>query len=223
MHIALLYCTVYLSIRKKGVWQLDSCLLCWVLFVTNIMSSIQSLVYSYLVFFGFARSWRYVYRVMGELSEALCTSRAADPNNEPSEICDQIFNSITSNIDDCDYIDFYDNSSNLWNGNDSLILVHLNIRSLHKNFDDLHEFGSMRPFKPDVICLSESRINHPLKNIQLQGYNFFSVSLHLAEKHFPENYFLELAFAINHTCQNEHLPEITSTRTNTCLKTHLPE
>ena len=44
----------------------------------------------------------------GELSEALCTSRAPDPNNEPSEMCDQIFNLITSNIADRDYIDFYD-------------------------------------------------------------------------------------------------------------------
>ena len=110
----------------------------------------------------------------GELSEALCTSRAADPNNEPSEMCDQIFNPITSNIADCDYIDFYDNSFNLWNANDSLILVHLNNRSLHKNFDDLHEFVSLLHFKPDIICLSESRINQPLKNIQLQGYNILN-------------------------------------------------
>ena len=51
--------------------------------------------------------------------------------------------------------------------------MHLNIRSLHKNFDDLHEFVSLLPFKPDMICLSESRINQPLKNIQLQGYHFF--------------------------------------------------
>ena len=109
-----------------------------------------------------------------ELSEALCTSRAADPNNEPGEMCDQIFNLITSNIADCDYIDFYDNSLNFWNGNNSLILVHLNIRSLHKNFDDLHKFVSWLPFKPDVICLSESRINQPLKNIQPQGYNFLN-------------------------------------------------
>ena len=78
----------------------------------------------------------------GELSETLCTSQAVDPNNEPSEMCDQIFNSITSNIADCDY------------------------------FDDLHEFISLLPFTPDVIFLSESRQNQPLKNIQLQRYNF---------------------------------------------------
>ena len=87
-------------------------------------------------------------------------------------MCDQIFNLITSNIAHCDYIDFCDNSLNFWNGNDSLILVHLNIRSFHKNFDDLHEFVSWLPFIPNAICLSESRINPSLKNIQLQGYNF---------------------------------------------------
>ena len=115
-----------------------------------------------------------MFCVLWELSEALCTSRAADPNNEPNKMCDQIFNSITSNIADCDYIDFNDNGLNFWIGNDSLILVHLNIRSLHKNFDNLHEFFSLLPFKPDVICPSESRINQPLKNIQLQMYNFLN-------------------------------------------------
>ena len=49
-----------------------------------------------------------------------------------------------------------------------------NIRSLHKNFDDLHEFVSWLPFKPNAICLSEIRINPSLKNIQLQGYNFLN-------------------------------------------------
>ena len=38
----------------------------------------------------------------------------------------------------------------------------------------MHEFVSLLPFKPDVICLSKSRINQPLKNIQLQGYNFLN-------------------------------------------------
>ena len=83
------------------------------------------------------------------------------------KMCDQIFNLITFSVADCDYIDFYDNSSNLWNCNDSLILVHLNIRSLHKNFDKFHEFVSLLPFKPDVMRLSEARINQPLKNIQV--------------------------------------------------------
>ena len=128
----------------------------------------------FCVFFLFCSVMALRFSCDGELSETLCTSRAADPYHERSKMCHQIFNSITSNIADCNYIDFYDNSLNFWNGNDSLILVHLNVRSLHKNFDDLHEFFSLLPFKPDVICLCESRINQPLKNIQLQGYNFLN-------------------------------------------------
>ena len=38
----------------------------------------------------------------------------------------------------------------------------------------MHEFVNLLPFKPDVICLSESRINQPLKNIQLQEYKFLN-------------------------------------------------
>ena len=55
--------------------------------------------------------------------------------------------------------------------NDSLILLHLNITSLHKNYNDSHEFVSTLSIKPDVICLSESRIIQPLKNMQLLGYH----------------------------------------------------
>ena len=48
-----------------------------------------------------------------ELSETLCTSQEADPTNEPSEMCDEIFNSVTSNTANCNDIDFYGKSSNL--------------------------------------------------------------------------------------------------------------
>ena len=61
------------------------------------MSSIQSLFYSYLVCLLFLMFFFCFYSVMalpfscdGELSEALCTSRAADPNNKTSEMYDQI-------------------------------------------------------------------------------------------------------------------------------------
>ena len=115
-------------------------------FHTVLILLISCLFVVFCVFFLFCSVMALRFSCDVELSETLCRSRAADPNNEPSEMCDQIFNSITSIIADCDYIDFYDNSSNFWNGNDSLILVHLNIRSLHKNFNDLHEFVSLLPF-----------------------------------------------------------------------------
>ena len=53
----------------------------------------------------------------------------------------------------------------------SMILMHLNIGSLQKNYDDLNGFIALLYFQPDVICLSESRITKPLKSIQLQGHN----------------------------------------------------
>ena len=51
--------------------------------------------------------------------------------------------------------------------------MHFSITSLHKSFGGLHEFVSLLSCKPDVICLSESEINQPIKNIQAQDYNFF--------------------------------------------------
>ena len=106
-----------------------------------------------------------------KLSEALRTSQAADLIDQPSELCDQIFNSMTNNVINCEYLDIYDKTLDLQNDCNSMILMHLNIRSLQKNYDDLYDLVASRSFRPDVICLSESRINQPLKSIQLHGYN----------------------------------------------------
>ena len=54
--------------------------------------------------------------------------------------------------------------------------IHLNIRSLNKNFDKLYDFLLCLTFTPDVLCLSESRIKkQPLVNINLSGYSFVNV------------------------------------------------
>ena len=74
-----------------------------------------------------------------ELSEALRTSQAADLFNEPSDLCDQIFNSMTNNVINCEYLDIYDKTLNLQNDCNSLILMHLNIRSLQKKNDNLYD------------------------------------------------------------------------------------
>jgi len=41
---------------------------------------------------------------------------------------------------------------------DSLTLLHLNIRSLNKTFDEMYDFIQSLPVKRDIIGLSESRI-----------------------------------------------------------------
>ena len=74
-----------------------------------------------------------------ELSEALRMSQAADLFNPPSELCDQIFNSMTNNVINCEYLDVYDKTLNLQNDCNSPILMHLKIRSLQKNYDDLYD------------------------------------------------------------------------------------
>ena len=58
-------------------------------------------------------------------------------------------------------MDIYDQTLNLQNDSSSMILMHLNIRSLQKNYDNLNDLVALLPFRPDVICLSESRISQP--------------------------------------------------------------
>ena len=102
-------------------------------------------------------------------------SQAAQPSDDPTELCDHVFDSLTSNIMECEYIDIFDNENSFTNEIDSLILLHLNIRTLNKYFNDLHNLIASLPFKPDVVCLSESRIDEPFENIEIDGYNFVHV------------------------------------------------
>ena len=53
--------------------------------------------------------------------------------------------------------------------------MHLNVRSLHKHFDELEEFLVLLPFKPDVICLFATRVQQTLTNTQIIGYDFVFV------------------------------------------------
>ena len=56
--------------------------------------------------------------------------------------------------------------------NDSkLFLLHLNIRSLSKNHDNLIEFLTNVPLRPYIILLTETKIkDKPLVNITIPGY-----------------------------------------------------
>lgn len=59
------------------------------------------------------------------------------------------------------------------NDHKSLALAHINIRSLQKNFDDMHDFITAWTKAPDIVCVSETRLKHePLINVSLPGYNF---------------------------------------------------
>jgi len=114
----------------------------------------------------------------GELLEVLRTSRAAEHcqnTNTSDDLCDKIF----KNILDCNYSDLSKLNQTKFNFNkpDSLILVHINIRSLTKNFDELNDLLQCLPFTQDVICLSESRLKtQPQINIDLERYKFLNNS-----------------------------------------------
>ena len=110
-----------------------------------------------------------------ELNEFLGSSQAAALRSNdycPRELCDNLLNSITTNIKICKYTD--PTASFLkFDDNHSLILVHVNIRSRHKNFDSLYEFLVTLSFSPDIICLTETQLKgEALINIDLPFYKF---------------------------------------------------
>ena len=55
----------------------------------------------------------------------------------------------------------------------NLFILHINIRSIYKNFNALnHEFLQRLDYLPDIICLSETKIkNLPTVNLSLTGYH----------------------------------------------------
>lgn len=89
------------------------------------------------------------------------------------------------------------NSSNCTN---SSSMIHFNIRSLPKNFDQLNEHLSTFDKNIDIIAISETRLNDKsVSNIDLPHYDFFQdnsptmaggvalyISNHLKAKHRPD-------------------------------------
>ena len=93
----------------------------------------------------------------------------------PGELCDDLFYSMTNNIKKCKYFDLNLNHLKI-DKIYSLILLHVNICSLHKNFELLHEFLVTLNLSFDMICLTETRlISQPLINIELPHYKFLLV------------------------------------------------
>ena len=110
-----------------------------------------------------------------DLIDFITPSLAATPpcvQESNNESCDEILQILTSKINSCIYFDVVSPKTN-FNFSNSLNLVHLNIRSLYKHFDSLCLFLQSLPFKPDVICFTETRVkDQPLANINLPNYSF---------------------------------------------------
>ena len=64
------------------------------------------------------------------------------------------------------------------NRNDSIFILHLNISSLHKHFDELYELCVSLRYKPDILCITETRlVDVPQSISQFQDTIFFIVIL----------------------------------------------
>ena len=68
--------------------------------------------------------------------------------------------------------------SNTFKSDNYLSILHINIRSLYKNFDKLHHLISQFPFDPSCIAITESKINKKtnMNYIQLKNYDFININ-----------------------------------------------
>ena len=90
-------------------------------------------------------------------------------------LSDFIHANLSNNIRPCDYYDLnfqFNTFSDC--KNERTIILHANIRSLHKNFDSLIDFCESLSAKPDIICLTETKLKDiPYANINIPNYNFY--------------------------------------------------
>ena len=106
------------------------------------------------------------------LSQVVATSNILYNNFMYDLSFDDSFNHVKS----CSH---YDTSSLIPKStSNELFFLHINIRSLQKNFDDLINSISQFTVVPDTICITETRLkNNPLINISISGYDFLRLTL----------------------------------------------
>ena len=93
------------------------------------------------------------------------------------KVISKLFNNILPKLSDYKLLDA-DNCyistpdfQNLYANNKDLCLLHINIRSLNKNFEKLEELLSVLGKMPEIIAISETKLNSNLKTF-LPGYTF---------------------------------------------------
>ena len=91
--------------------------------------------------------------------------------NELPHFDDETYSQLNNNILPCEYYDELSPSSGQQH---SSLVLHINIRSLQKKFDDFFNLLRSLPQPPVIIASSETHINlHPLSNIEIPGYTFY--------------------------------------------------
>ena len=102
---------------------------------------------------------------------------ATDNTENFCDVNESSFVAIFENVIECKYLEtpnvelpFVREQQN------TLILLHVNIRSLNKNSDELHCFLTSLARLPDIVCVSETRLKgEPLSNITIPDYNFAQI------------------------------------------------
>ena len=106
----------------------------------------------------------------------LVSSQVADQSafSTNFDLTDSTFASMFQNVETCRIV----KPTSVTPTYDSeMFLLHLNIRSLQKNFDNFYNFLTSLPTAPQVISLTETKIkDKPLCNISIQGYAFLHVN-----------------------------------------------
>ena len=93
------------------------------------------------------------------------------PEN-PLNLNDNLFSRLTDNVHDCEYFDFSNLPSKFYSAN-SLLVLHINIPSLQKHVDELHELIVNVKIHPDLVAITETRIkNKSLNHINIPRYSF---------------------------------------------------
>ena len=105
-----------------------------------------------------------------------CSSETGNCDSNNLDVTDETFTHLFQNVETCQYLSL--NSSLPCNFNDSkLFLLHLKLRSLRKNYDNLIEFLTNVPLRPHIISLTETKIkDKTLVNITILGYTYLHVN-----------------------------------------------
>ena len=107
---------------------------------------------------------------------ALVSSEVADQSAffANFDLTDSIFASMFPNVEPCQIVK---PTSVTPTYNSEIFLLHLNIRSLQKNFDNFYNFLTSLPTAPHVISLTETNIkDKPICNISIPVYTFLHVN-----------------------------------------------
>ena len=147
-------------------------------------------------------------RMAGDVKQQL-TNIMLDPNAEDFETANEMINALTENTKQFDY---YDSGSipTFDPATDRLFALHVNIRSLQKNFDDFYHLLTELNTLPNLICLSETRLKDTsnLRLVNLARYN-------IVTKNSKANAG-GVAMYVSETLENEVIQKLTIRTAKTC-------